>query len=268
MSNGLCSCDFKECWDCRTSVPYTGSTGKLQDCFCSPSIRKRGRSIMPCLPKRASNESMSRWRASMRRLNQTHWRIENRLEPGEPWYLQRIVEGQTNAITEIELVDLRSGFGRFQLFPRTGKKHQLRIHMSSIGCPIAGDVFYPTIRKQRVGDSPMQLIARRLAFIDPLTWSAAQLYLREELDRTFMISLSHIGKQYGRQILFVDASFQLNPGEKVGLVGPNGSGKTTLFRMITGEESPDEGERHRTEAADDRLFPPGCRGDVGPFRAG
>ena len=56
-----------------------------------------------------------------------------------------------------------------------------------------------------------------------------------------MISLSHIGKQYGRQILFVDASFQLNPGEKVGLVGPNGSGKTTLFRMITGEESPDEG---------------------------
>ncbi|MGE3277848.1 MAG: ABC-F family ATP-binding cassette domain-containing protein [Vicinamibacterales bacterium] len=57
-----------------------------------------------------------------------------------------------------------------------------------------------------------------------------------------MISLARISKQYGRQVLFVDAAFQLNPGEKVGLVGPNGAGKTTLFRMITGEEAPDEGE--------------------------
>jgi ATPase subunit of ABC transporter with duplicated ATPase domains len=57
-----------------------------------------------------------------------------------------------------------------------------------------------------------------------------------------MISFSHINKQYGRQILFVDASFQLNPGDRVGLVGPNGSGKTTIFRMIKGEEEPDDGE--------------------------
>ena len=57
-----------------------------------------------------------------------------------------------------------------------------------------------------------------------------------------MITFSKIGKQYGRQVLFVDASFQLNPGEKVGLVGPNGAGKTTLFRMIVGEEAPDEGD--------------------------
>jgi ATPase subunit of ABC transporter with duplicated ATPase domains len=57
-----------------------------------------------------------------------------------------------------------------------------------------------------------------------------------------MIAFSRISKQYGRQVLFVDASFQLNPGEKVGLVGPNGAGKTTLFRMIVGEEAPDEGD--------------------------
>jgi ATPase subunit of ABC transporter with duplicated ATPase domains len=57
-----------------------------------------------------------------------------------------------------------------------------------------------------------------------------------------MIAFSGISKQYGRQVLFVDASFQLNPGEKVGLVGPNGAGKTTLFRMIVGEETADEGE--------------------------
>ncbi len=57
-----------------------------------------------------------------------------------------------------------------------------------------------------------------------------------------MIAFSNVSKQYGRQVLFVDASFQLNPDEKVGLVGPNGSGKTTIFRMITGEETPDEGD--------------------------
>jgi ATPase subunit of ABC transporter with duplicated ATPase domains len=57
-----------------------------------------------------------------------------------------------------------------------------------------------------------------------------------------LISFAHLGKQYGRQVLFIDASFQLNPGEKVGLVGPNGAGKTTLFRLIVGEETADEGE--------------------------
>src|SRR5947208_13221386 len=56
-----------------------------------------------------------------------------------------------------------------------------------------------------------------------------------------MISFSNVSKQYGKQLVFVEASFQLNPGEKVGLVGPNGSGKTTLFRMVVGEEEPDEG---------------------------
>ncbi|HJU84695.1 MAG TPA: ABC-F family ATP-binding cassette domain-containing protein [Holophagaceae bacterium] len=56
-----------------------------------------------------------------------------------------------------------------------------------------------------------------------------------------MISFSDVSKQYGKQVLFIDASFQLNPGEKVGLVGPNGAGKSTLFRMIVGEEHPDDG---------------------------
>ncbi|WP_108395988.1 ABC-F family ATP-binding cassette domain-containing protein [Devosia submarina] len=57
-----------------------------------------------------------------------------------------------------------------------------------------------------------------------------------------MIRLESIGKQNGKQIVFIDASAALQKGEKVGLVGPNGAGKTTLFRMITGEEAPDEGQ--------------------------
>src|SRR5881628_3484442 len=59
--------------------------------------------------------------------------------------------------------------------------------------------------------------------------------------RRRMISFAGVSKQYGKQVLFVDASFQLNPGEKAGLVGPNGAGKSTLFRMIIGEESADDG---------------------------
>ena len=57
-----------------------------------------------------------------------------------------------------------------------------------------------------------------------------------------MIRLDQISKQHGRQILFVEASAAIHRGEKVGLVGPNGAGKSTVFRLITGEESPDDGQ--------------------------
>jgi ATPase subunit of ABC transporter with duplicated ATPase domains len=57
-----------------------------------------------------------------------------------------------------------------------------------------------------------------------------------------MIRLDSISKQNGHQILFIEASAALNRGEKIGLVGPNGAGKTTLFRMIIGQDQPDEGQ--------------------------
>ncbi|CCE08259.1 putative ABC transporter, ATP-binding protein with duplicated ATPase domains [Bradyrhizobium sp. STM 3843] len=57
-----------------------------------------------------------------------------------------------------------------------------------------------------------------------------------------MIRLDNVSKQVGHQILFIEASAALQRGEKIGLVGPNGAGKTTLFRMIAGQEQPDEGQ--------------------------
>src|SRR5262245_33441897 len=57
-----------------------------------------------------------------------------------------------------------------------------------------------------------------------------------------MIRLDNISKQHGHQILFIDASMGIQKGEKVGLVGPNGAGKTTIFRMIAGEDRPDDGQ--------------------------
>ncbi len=77
-----------------------------------------------------------------------------------------------------------------------------------------------------------------------------------------MISFTRVSKQYGGQILFVEADFQLNPGEKAGLVGPNGSGKTTIFRLITGEEEPDEGEIGRPKRMTIGYF----RQDVGDLK--
>jgi ATPase subunit of ABC transporter with duplicated ATPase domains len=69
-------------------------------------------------------------------------------------------------------------------------------------------------------------------------YAATQHFLQKDL----MIRLDNVSKQAGHQILFIEASAALNKGEKIGLVGPNGAGKTTLFRMIAGEELPDEGQ--------------------------
>ena len=56
-----------------------------------------------------------------------------------------------------------------------------------------------------------------------------------------MVAFNAVTKQQGSRILFANGSFQINPGEKIGLVGPNGAGKTTIFRLLTGEERPDQG---------------------------
>ncbi len=69
-----------------------------------------------------------------------------------------------------------------------------------------------------------------------------------------MIAFSQVTKQYGGQVLFVDASFQINSGEKVGLVGPNGAGKTTVFRLIVGDEQPDDGVIERPKRLSGGYF--------------
>ena len=115
----------------------------------------------------------------------TRWHIANRIEPGVPWFLERIIEGQINAITDIELLELGSSLGQFRLFPKTGKRHQLRLHMESIRYPIAGDPFYPVLKKRRIGDFPLQLLARRLAFTDPETGVLRQFASGRNLSLVF-----------------------------------------------------------------------------------
>lgn len=82
--------------------------------------------------------------------------------------LQAVIEpGEVNAVTLIEPL----GSGLFQLSPATGRTHQLRVHMNSLGLPIDGDPLYPTVLDVAAGDfsTPLQLLAHRLAFVDPVT---------------------------------------------------------------------------------------------------
>jgi tRNA pseudouridine32 synthase / 23S rRNA pseudouridine746 synthase len=99
------------------------------------------------------------------------WRVENRLVQGEPWFRMKIVEGEKNAVTRIVLKEKRGNTGLFELFPKTGKKHQLRIHLASLGFPILNDPFYPVLRSISPGDysKPLALVAKRLSFQDPVT---------------------------------------------------------------------------------------------------
>ncbi|QLY31803.1 RluA family pseudouridine synthase [Nocardia huaxiensis] len=81
------------------------------------------------------------------------------------------VDGEPNAETHIELLEHRDGLGRYRLRPRTGRTHQLRLHMNGLGIPILGDDFYPELTDKPVDDytRPLQLLASALEFPDPIT---------------------------------------------------------------------------------------------------
>ena len=82
----------------------------------------------------------------------------------------RLVEGEPNAETLIELVEVRGRHARYRLTPRTGKTHQLRVQLAGLGLPILGDPLYPHVLDVAGDDfsTPLQLVARELSFTDPI----------------------------------------------------------------------------------------------------
>lgn len=97
--------------------------------------------------------------------------IHSRLERGELFFLTKTAQGEPNAHTMIELIENNGAFSLYRLTPVTGKKHQLRVHMASLGMPLLNDNFYPTVKTQGSSDfaKPLKLLAKSIAFIDPLT---------------------------------------------------------------------------------------------------
>ena len=94
-----------------------------------------------------------------------------RMEKGEPFYTMQVVEGTINSETEIDLIEHDSAWAKYELKPITGKQHQLRVHLSSLGIAIKNDPFYPAVPHKRENDfsTPLQLLAKHIRFNDPIT---------------------------------------------------------------------------------------------------
>lgn len=101
----------------------------------------------------------------------------SRLEESPAFMQMHEVPGEPNAETRIELLEARGAHARFQLFPVTGQKHQLRVHMAALGMPILNDRIYPVLLPEadsdgaaaRLYETPLQLLAKSLSFADPVS---------------------------------------------------------------------------------------------------
>jgi tRNA pseudouridine32 synthase/23S rRNA pseudouridine746 synthase len=108
---------------------------------------------------------------------------ESRIVEAGHFMLQHEVSGPPNAVTQIEVLQVRGGLARYQLQPVTGKRHQLRVHMAALGLPILGDGLYPTLTPEGQVDyaHPLQLLARRIEFVDPVSGQVRQFESRRSL---------------------------------------------------------------------------------------
>ncbi|WP_137818375.1 RluA family pseudouridine synthase [Pseudomonas sp. 2FG] len=94
-----------------------------------------------------------------------------RLVASEPFFLMQEAAGMPNSETRIEVCERNGELWRYALYPITGKKHQLRLHMAALGAGICNDPFYPQLIKEAVDDyaQPLKLLAQSLRFTDPLS---------------------------------------------------------------------------------------------------
>ncbi|MDD2850837.1 MAG: pseudouridine synthase [Desulfuromonadaceae bacterium] len=131
------------------------SRGRYGELFPNSRIEKEYAALARCLPNQTT----------------ATWNVENRIVRGEPWFRMKNVPGPANARSVINLVEVNAEKARFILWPHTGKTHQLRIHMSSIGFGIMNDRYYPELHAECEDNfaAPLQLVAQRLRFKDPVT---------------------------------------------------------------------------------------------------
>jgi tRNA pseudouridine32 synthase/23S rRNA pseudouridine746 synthase len=86
------------------------------------------------------------------------------------FFIMQEVEGKTNSETEIKIIQQQQNLALYELKPITGRQHQLRVHMMSLGIPLLNDPFYPVLLADKGEDysKPLQLLAKVISFTDPL----------------------------------------------------------------------------------------------------
>ncbi|MFZ5957715.1 pseudouridine synthase [Pseudomonas knackmussii] len=146
------------------------SRAAYQALFRERRMHKRYEAIAPPLPQ----------------LEFPHVR-RSRLVEGDPFIVMREAEGTLNSETRIEVLERREHWWRYALYPVSGKRHQLRVHMSALGAALRNDPLYPQLlpEDQRRSDDysrPLQLLARHLAFDDPLSGEPRQFESQLQLD--------------------------------------------------------------------------------------
>jgi tRNA pseudouridine32 synthase / 23S rRNA pseudouridine746 synthase len=132
---------------------HPASRSAYQALFRDRRIEKRYEAIAPALPELEFPLART-----------------TRMVAGEPFFRMREVDGVPNTETRIEMIERTGDLARYALFPVTGKKHQLRVHMAALGAPIVNDGFYPVLTDRADDDysRPLKLLARSLAFVDPV----------------------------------------------------------------------------------------------------
>ena len=113
----------------------------------------------------------------------SEWTVANRIVKGEPWFRMRTVPGPPNARSNIHLRGVTRGIARFDLYPVTGKTHQLRIHLSGLGFRILNDRYYPELQPEQADDfeKPLRLLAKTVRFRDPVSGADREFSSEREL---------------------------------------------------------------------------------------
>lgn len=133
------------------------SRGRYQSLFQQREITKNYHAIA------GYNQAMQQ-----RRLPFVH---RSRMVKGEPFFRMQEVAGEPNSETSIDIIKAEKDLALYDLKPVSGRQHQLRVHLASLGCPILHDPFYPKLQPCKGDDfsKPLQLLAKSIAFIDPIS---------------------------------------------------------------------------------------------------
>ena len=130
------------------------SRGAYQGLFRDRKVFKCYEALAPALPEQ-----------------QWPYRHRSRLEPAQQFFRMQEVAGEANSDTVIEVCEKQGDIWRYRLYPVTGRKHQLRVHLAALGAPIMNDPLYPHLQEMADKESyaqPLKLLAKQISFVDPL----------------------------------------------------------------------------------------------------